>query len=374
MRLARLLAIARKEAIHIRRDPRSLGMAFAIPMILIFFYGYALTLDVDNLQTFVYDQDRTPASRALVRAFDASRYFTVLDHAESYADVEAALASGRAQVALVVPRGLARDLARDREVAIQAILDGSDANTATLALAYVEAVVARHSSAIRAERTGLERSAPAVEGRLRVWYNPELESRNYIVPGLIAVIMMVIAALLTSLTVAREWEQGSMEQLIATPVRVPELVLGKLLPYCAIGLVDVALATGAGTLVFGVPFRGSLILLMVLTLLFLVGTMSLGMLISIKAKSQVLASQLALTATFLPAFLLSGFIFDIQNLPPWLQAVTYAVPARYFVTILKGVFLKGIGLPTLGVEVALLALFALAMTGLAHRAFRKRLE
>ena len=212
-----------------------------------------------------------------------------------------------------------------------------------------------------------------MENRLRVWYNPELQSKNYIVPGLIAVIMMVIAALLTSLTIAREWERGTMEQLIATPIRVPELILGKLLPYFGIGVIDVMLAALAGTLVFRVPFRGSVVLFLGLSLIFLLGALSLGMLISIKAKSQLVASQVAMVVTFLPSFLLSGFMYDIGNMPGWLQAITHAFPARYFVTILKGIFLKGIGLRMLGTEAAFLTLFTLIVMAAANRKFQKTL-
>lgn len=374
MRIARLLAVARKEVIQIRRDPRSLGMAFVIPMILLFLFGYALTLDVDNLKTIVYDQDRTTVSRAFLARFEESRYFTVVAVARNYEDVSWALDSGKAQVGLVVPRNFARDLELGREVPVQALLDGSDSNTATIAISYLEAIGGRYSNQIVLEQAGLARRNPPVENRLRVWYNPELQSKNYIVPGLIAVIMMVIAALLTSLTIAREWERGTMEQLIATPIRVPELVLGKLLPYFGIGFIDVALSALAGTLVFRVPFRGNVALFLGLSLIFLLGALSLGMLISIKAKSQLVASQVAMVATFLPSFLLSGFMYDIGNMPGWLQAITYAFPARYFVTILKAIFLKGIGLRMLGVEVLFLALFALIVTAAANRKFRKNLE
>ncbi|HSB78745.1 MAG TPA: ABC transporter permease [Candidatus Methylomirabilis sp.] len=374
MRLARLLAVARKEVIQIRRDPRSLGMAFVIPMILLFLFGYALTLDVDNLKTVVYDQDRTTPSRDFLARFEESGYFSVVAVARSYGDVEWALDSGKAQVGLVIPRNFARDLERGREVPVQALLDGSDSNTATLAISYLEAIRNRHSNQLVLQQAGPARRYPPVENRLRVWYNPELLSKNYIVPGLIAVIMMVIAALLTSLTIAREWERGTMEQLIATPIRVPELVLGKLLPYFGIGVIDVVLAALAGTLVFRVPFRGSVVLFLGLSLIFLLGALSLGMLISIKAKSQLVASQVAMVVTFLPSFLLSGFMYDIGNMPGWLQAVTHAFPARYFVTILKGILLKGIGLRRLGMEAVFLALFALIVTAAANRTFRKTLE
>jgi ABC-2 type transport system permease protein len=259
-------------------------------------------------------------------------------------------------------------------VPVQAIVDGSDSNTATIALNYLEGIAARYSTRLVTERLGMRLQAMPLESRPRVWFNPELQSKNYIVPGLIAVIMMVIAALLTSLTVAREWERGTMEQLIATPIRVPELVLGKLLPYFGIGVFDVGLAALVGTRVFGVPFRGSLVLFFGLTLIFILGTLSLGILVSILAKSQIIASQVAMVVTFLPAFLLSGFVFDIGNMPGWLQAITHVVPARYFVTILKGIFLKGIGLRDLAFEALFLAIFGLLVTAAATRSFRKRLE
>ncbi len=235
MRLARLLAVAKKEVIQIRRDPRSLGMAFVIPMILLFLYGYALTLDVDNLKTIVYDQDKSAVSREFLQLFTASRYFAMVATAESYRDVERALDSGSAQVALVIPLDFGRDVELGRRVPVQAIVDGSDSNTATIALNYVEGIVARYSTRLLTERLGLGARALPLESRPRVWFNPELQSKNYIVPGLIAVIMMVIAALLTSLTIAREWERGTMEQLIATPIRVPELVLGNSCPISGSG-------------------------------------------------------------------------------------------------------------------------------------------
>jgi ABC-2 type transport system permease protein len=374
MRWRRLLAVTRKEAIQIRRDARSLAMAFAIPMLLIVMYGYALTLDVEDLRTIVFDQDGSAASRELLRSFTQSGYFTVVRAARAWSEVEGALDDGRAQVALVIPRNFARDLDLGRRVAVQALLDGSDANTATIATGYVEAVVARYSERLDVAGATVARPPAPVEARLRVWYNADLQSKNFIVPGLIAVIMMVIAAMLTSLTVAREWERGTMEQLVATPIRVGELVAGKLLPYFAIGMLDVALATVAATLLFGVPFRGSAVLLLGFSTVFLLGAVSLGLLISIKTRSQLLASQMAMLTTFLPSFLLSGFAYDIANMPRALQLVTYAIPARYFVTSLKAIFLKGVGLDVLWLEGLLLLAFAVGVTVLATRSFRKSLE
>lgn len=377
MKPNRVLAIARKELLHVIRDPRSLGMAIAIPMLLLLLFGYALTLDVDRVPLAVWDQSHSPASRDLVSRFDASRYFSIVAHVERYTDLERSIDAGRALAALIVPRDFAAHLASGREASVQAIVDGSDSNTATIVLGYLENVVLGFSEdvALRsARRSGIPHVRPPIDLRPRVWFNADLESKNYIVPGLIAVIMAVIAALLTSLTFAREWEQGTMEQLIATPVRPSELVLGKLLPYFAIGLLDVLLAVAMGEWLFRVPLRGSPALLLAMASIFLAGALSLGMLISIVAKRQLVASQLAMIVTFLPSFLLSGFMYAIENMPAPIQAMTHVIPARYFVALLKGIYLKGVGLEVLWVQTGLLSLFGIAMVAIATRAFRKKLE
>jgi ABC-2 type transport system permease protein len=373
VRRARLLAVARKEILQIRRDPRSLGLAFAIPMVLLLLFGSVLTLDVDNLVTIVYDQDRTEPSREFLARFTASRYFRIQALARTDADIARALDAGTAVIGLVIPRNFARDLERGGQVPVQVIVDGSNSNTATIALAYVQSIASQFSDDVVAARSGVSVPSPPVEGRLRVWYNAEMQSKNFIVPGLIAVIMAVIAAMLSSLTVAREWERGTMEQLIATPVQVPELIVGKLLPYVAIGLLDVAVATLVGTLVFGVPLRGSAALLLVFSVLFLLGAVSLGVLISVRSRSQLTASRMAMLVTLLPTFMLSGFQSPIENMPWVLQVLSYAVPARYFVAALKGIFLKGIGVSVLRTEGLFLAAFAVVVTVLAIRGCRKTL-
>lgn len=372
----RVRAIARKELLHVQRDPRSLAMAIAIPMLLLVLFGYALTLDVDRVPLIVWDRSGTPASRAFVAALAGSRYFSVQGGAAGYRDIERAIDTSRAMAGLVIPADFGRQEGVTAAAAVQVILDGSDANTATLALAYLEATANAYSQGIvveRLHRAGVARVAPALDLRPRAWFNADLESRNYIIPGLIAVIMMVIAALLTSLTIAREWERGTMEQLISTPVSGGDLIAGKLLPYIGIGMVDVLLAVLMGRFVFGVPLRGSVLLVFGVSAVFLVGALALGLLISIVTRSQLLASQLAMVLTFLPSFLLSGFMYSISNMPAPVQAITYLVPARYFVALLKGIYLKGIGLDILGVEALLLAGFSTAMVGVARRRFRKRL-
>lgn len=372
----RVWAVARKEFIHIIRDPRSLGIAIAIPMLLLILYGYALTLDVDRVPLVVWDQSASPASREFITRFSGSRYFALVGYMRNYREVERAIDASEALMALVIPRDFARHLESGRAVAVQMIVDGSDSNTATIAMGYADAVVQAYSQDVaihRLRQTGGAAPKSLLDLRARVWFNADLESKNYIIPGLIAVIMMVIAAMLTSLTVAREWERGTMEQLISTPVKGRELILGKLLPYFTIGMLDVVLAVLMGELLFHVPLRGSAALLFGMAAIFLAGSLALGMVISIVTKSQLLAGQLAMMLTYLPSILLSGFISAISNMPKPLQLISHLVPARYFITLLKGIYLKGIGLEILAAEAGLLSIFAVLMVALAHVKFKKKL-
>ena len=375
--LRRLAAVARKELIHVLRDRRDLGIAIVLPMIMLMIFGYALTLDLDRVPLAVLDQSRTPQSRELVARFEGSRYFSVVARAADSREVETALSRGQAMLALVIPVDFGRRVAAERTTQVQVLADGSDANTTTLALAYAESIVRSYSQGILVEKVRrLTGGSPALplELRVRAWFNTDMESKVFIVPGLIAVIMMLITALLTSLTIAREWETGTMEQLISTPVRGHELILGKLAPYFVIGMVDMLLSVLAGRFLFEVPLRGSLLLLFGVSAVFLVGALALGIFISTLAKTQLLASQAAFVATFLPAFLLSGFMFDIGNMPKPMQVVTYFIPARYFVTILRGLYLKGAGIPELWPECLLMVAFATLMLLLAFRTFKKRLD
>jgi ABC-2 type transport system permease protein len=351
-------------------------MAIAMPMFLLLLYGYALTLDVDNVPMIVWDQSQTTTSRDFISRFRGSRYFAIEDYGWNYQELEYAIDSGYALVALVVPREFADQVRSGRPAAVQLIVDGSDSNTATLAVNYAEAVTQSYSQALRLQELrrlkGTTITTP-VDFRPRVWFNPELESRYYIIPGQIAVIMMVIAALLTSLTVAREWERGTMEQLISTPVTGRELILGKLLPYFTIGMVDMVLAVLMGQFLFHVPLRGSVLLLFGAASVFLAGTMALGILISVIAKNQLLANQMAMVLTFVPSFLLSGFVFPISNMPTVIQWVTYLVPARYFITLLKAIYLKGAGISGLAGEGLLLVVYAIGTILLAVGIFKKKL-
>lgn len=364
----RLWALVKKEFIHILRDPRSLAMAFLMPLILLILFGYAITMDIKTLNLVVYDQDKSAASRHYLEGFPASSYFAVVGAVESHADVRALLDQGKAHLALVIPPHFARDMEQGRATKVQLLTDGSDANTATIALGYAEAITNRFSTARLGSKIEL-----AVDNRLRVWYNPELKSRWFIIPGLIAVIMTVITALLTSLTVSREWESGTMEQLIATPVQPIELFLGKMAPYFVIGVLDVLFSVAMGVWVFDVPLRGSFLFLLGVTAMFLVGGLSLGIMVSTIAKSQLVASQLAMVVTFLPAFLLSGFLYSIDNMPRFLQVVTHVVQARYFVEVLKNIFLKASPPSYVADDLIFLGLFAVVVFAVALRKFRKKL-
>jgi ABC-2 type transport system permease protein len=337
-------------------------MALALPLLMILLFGYALTLDVDRIPTVVYDSDLTPESRELIARFQGSRYFQILGAAASYQGIEERINRDECMMGIVIPRDYARDLHLGHAPQVQLLFDGSDSNTASIALSYANGIVQVFAKEIRERaQNRMGRSFPGspVEPQLRVWYNSQLKSKNYIVPGLIALILMIIGALLTSLTLAREWEMGTMEQVLSTPLRPAEIALGKMSAYFILGLLDMLLTILVGVGIFQVPQRGSYIFLVLTGCLFLFGALFWGILISAVSRTQLLAYQLAMLTSFLPAFLLSGFVFAIENMPPVpVQAITYLFPTRYFVTILKGIFLRGVGIEVLYAEVLLLAAYA----------------
>lgn len=377
MKLYRLLAVAKKEYLHIIRDWRSLFLTLVTPLFLLLLFAYALTLDVDHVPLIVWDQSKTYESRELISKFTGSRYFSLLEETDNYNRIEKAIDKGDALIAMVIPTDFARRLDASKETKVQLIVDGSDSNTATIALGYSDAIITAYSQKLfveAIERMGQQAPNLPIDLRTRIWFNPDIESRNNIIPGLIGVIMMVITSLMTALTIAREWERGSMEQLISTPVKVPELIFGKMLPYFCIGIIDVIMIVLIGEFLFDVPFRGNLLLLFSMAIVFLIGALSLGMLISIVTKTQLLASQLAMVVTFLPSFLLSGFLSAIHNMPQAIQFITYFVPARYFITFLRAIYLKGVGLSILYVEGIFLIFFAFLTAFLANKKFKKKLE
>lgn len=361
MSFRRVRAVIRKEVKHILRDPRSLIMALAEPMLMLMLFGYALTLDVDRIPTLIYDQDQSAQSRDLVQKFAASRFFQIEAFVHDYGAIERGINRNRVFMGIVIPPRYGQNIAGDQNTSVQILIDGSDSNTASIALGYVNSVIRTYSLSVRnrAENrhAGFGISVP-VDARMRVWYNSTLESKNYVIPGLIAVMLMLISALLTSLTIAREWEMGTMEQLLSTPLRPAELVLGKMGAYFLVGAVDTVIAVVVGLFLFNVPFRGSILLLACTSCIFLFGALCWGILLSAITKQQLLAYQLGIVTSFLPSFLLSGFLYAIENMPGWIQFLTHFVPARYFVTILKGVFLRGVGFGVLWVDVSFLIAFS----------------
>lgn len=377
MNMRRLAAVARKESIHVIRDWRSLTLALAIPMIMILLYGYALTLDLRNVPTVVWDQSHSPQSRKLISLYQGSPYFSIVGSTDNYGGLQFDLDSGKAMIALVIPGDFAEKVLAGKHVDIQVIADGSDANTSRLATGYatnIGKIYARNVASERMQRKGRDALKPPVELDQRSWYNPDLRSQNVLIPGIIALVMIVVAAMLTSVTVAREWETGTMEQLISTPLRGPELIVGKVIPYFVIGISDVALAVAMGKWIFDVPVVGNAGLLFATASLFLIGALFFGLTLSIVMKNQTLANQTAIMAGFLPTLILSGFVFAIQNMPVPLQILTYIVPARYFIAILRGVYLKGIGLEILWTDTLFLVIYAALMIMLANRKFRFKLE
>jgi ABC-2 type transport system permease protein len=377
MNSRRLKAVAKKEFIHVLRDWRSLFLALAIPMVLILLFGYALDLDLKNVPTVVWDQSRTPTSREFVSFFDGSPYFSIIDYHDNYRSIQRDLETGHAMIALVIPSDFTKNILTNRDTSVQVMADGSDANTSRLALGYVTALGMIYSQRIKTDRVrrmGGEEMAPPVELVPRAWYNPDLRSRNVIIPGVIAIVMIVIAAMLTSVTVAREWEMGTMEQLISTPIRGPELVFGKVAPYFAIGLADVTTAVILGQWLFKVPLRGSTGLVFLVATLFLTGALFFGLMLSVSLKKQVIANQAAILSGFLPTMLLSGFVFAIENMPLLIQCLTYAVPARYFIALLRGIYLKGIGLEILWLNALLLTIYAMIMVVLTNKRMKLKLE
>ncbi len=378
MNWRRIRAMARKEFIQIRRDPRSLLMIFVMPLIQLLIFGYAVNLDMKHVPLCVYDRDGSQTSQDLLKHFQSTDYFDIVHLADTYRDTVWQIDEGRCKMAVVIPPRFADDLYSSGHASVQLLLDGSDSNTASIGIGYAQNIVQSYSAQVAVDwqqrRGAVVKQPPPVTFQFRTWFNEDLESMANIVPGVVALVMAVVGAFLTSLTIAREWERGTMEQLISTPVGRLEIQIGKLFPYFVIGIVDTAICSGVAVGWFGVPFRGSWIVLFGCSMLFLVVVLSLGYFISVVAKTQLGASQMAMLATFLPTFLLSGFLFPIDQMPRVVQWITVVLPGRYYVAILRNVFLKGTETRLIGGHLLALASIALVLITLATRAFRKRLE
>lgn len=372
--LNRVLAILRKEFIQIRRDPRTLAVMFLIPIVQLLLLGYAATTDVDHIPTAVLDRDNTPQSRELIDAYRASAYFDIRFYVEREEELARLIDSGAARAAIIVPAGYAADLAREHRAQIGVIIDGSDPNVANTALSAATSVGQAKGAEIVREFLRIDPEAqPGIEVRPRVWYNPELSSANFMIPGLIGTIMQLLTVFLTAMAVVRERERGTLEQLIVTPLRPGELIVGKLVPYVIIAFVDTLEILALGVWWFGVPIHGSIPLLLALAGLGLMTSLGLGLLISTVSNTQQEAMLLSYFI-MLPSIFLSGFIFPREAMPQALQLLSYGVPLTYFLIIVRSIILKGVGLELLASEVAIMAVFGVSILGLAALRFHKRLE
>ncbi len=378
MKLRRLKAIAVKEVLQIWRDPRSLMIALLMPFMQMFLLGYGVSLDLKHIPVCTFDREASQNSQALLKHFAASRYFDIASNVRSYPQLVAAVDRADCKIGIIVPPDFSERLNDTGSTSVQAILDATDDNTANIAYGYALAVVSGYSSEVQlswSARQGqaLQQNQPMTV-QFRVWFNEDLVSRNFIIPGLVAVILALVGAQLTSLTISREWERGTMELLISTPVKPSEVMLGKLAPYLVLGWLDAAFCLFIAAVWFGVPFRGTLVTLFVTTTLFLAVVLGIGYLMSVLIRSQLGASQIALLVTMLPTNLLSGYVFPIDQMPAIVEKITYLVYARYYVTIVRAIFLKGAGIPALATPIIFLIIYAAAVMLLAARAFRKALD
>lgn len=380
----RILVILRKEFVQSLREPRMRVLLFIPPMLQLIVFGFAVNLDVDHARLGWMDMDRTPLSRDLRDRFEGSGRFDVVVLPRNEAEVQQVLDSGRVQAVVRVLPDFERDVKRGRPTEVQVLIDGTNSNTASLVSSYAAAIIADFSSGVaggqqsikvlaRNPGAAVNLAAPDLEARSRVWFNPDLYSRNYFVPGVVANIIMIVTMMLTALAIVREKEIGTMEQLMVTPVRPLELMLGKTLPFAAVGLLDVFLVTTLALLIFHVPLRGNVLLLLACSVLYLMTTLGAGLFLSTVSQTQ----QQAMMGNFffvVPAFMLSGFAFPIRNMPAAVQYLTYLDPVRYFIEIVRGIFLKGAGTPVLWPDMLCLAVYGTAVLGLSAWRFRKKLD
>jgi ABC-2 type transport system permease protein len=367
-------AIARKEFYHLVRDFRSMYLAFIIPLLLIFMFGYALSLDVDSVRTVVVDQNRTELSRDFIRKLNSSSYFDIIHHLNDSMSAITYLDQGSTTMAIVIPPGWTEDLKADRSASLQVLLDGSDPNYAGISRGYITAFIEsynRDSLISFLNRRGMEQIKAPIDGRIRVWFNEDLNSQNFIVPGIIAIIIMIVGAMLTSLVIAREYENGTMETIRSLPVGGGEFLLGKAIPYFLIALTDVLVAVFMGQVLFGVVMKSSFWLMVFASTIYISVALSLGLLISIVTKSQLVANQMAILITFLPSLLLSNFVFPVGNMPKIFQILTYIIPATYFIDILNGIYLRGLGLSHLWQSFLVLVGMLIVMSNIGFSILKK---
>lgn len=364
-----IVAIMRRELIDVLRDRGSLVLTFLYPISMLIMYGYGIRYDVDNVPLTVLDYDRSSESRQLTEHLFSSRYFRLVREATGPAQVDADLATDASRAALIIPRNFAAQLHSGEATTLQAIIDGADSNTATIAQGYLIAVVGQYAQS----QLGVDAPQQPIRVESRIWYNPELKSVNFIVPGIIAVIMMIVGAILTALSIVKEKQRGTLEQILVSPIRPLEMMIGKLIPYLIIGFVDLTIIVVAGYLIFAVPIKGSLLQLGIFAFLYLLASLGLGVFVSTIADTMEAAMMAAIFISLMPSILLSGFVFPLETMPVGIQMVSYLFPGRYFVTAIRGIYLKGVGLEVLWPEALLLLVFSAVIVGLSANRFQEKL-
>lgn len=372
-----ILHIIKKEFLQIRRDRKMLPIVFIAPIFQLIVLGYAANLDVNDISSVVCDLDRTHYSRNLIVDFTNSGYFTAVKLVDDIRDIDRHIDNNTAALAIVIPPGFSDDIKAGRQGQLQVIADGSDVNLTTVGLAYVNGIVASHSVKLILKRTGVGASLSEIGGsidpQIRLWYNPELESKNFMVPGILGLLLMVMTMLLTSLAIVKEKEVGTLEQLVVTPIKQHQLIIGKLLPFTIIGIIDIILVLFVATVWFDIPVRGSTTLLFVLCIIFLMTTLGLGLFISTVSRNQQQAMITAVFFVMQPMIFLSGFVFPIENMPRIIQLYSYCLPLRYFFVIVRGIFLKGAGIAELWDQALVLLLFGLAILSASAARFQKKI-
>lgn len=372
--MRRLIFLVRKELIELRRDPRLFGIAIAAPIIQLTLLGYAVTTDVRNVPLVVADGDRSAQSRALIGRLEASPYFDVVDTVTTVAEVDPYVQRGLAWMALAIPPGYGRQVRSGHSATVQVVADGTDGSSTTVALAYAVDFLSDYAEELLRDRLAGAAGVQPMDLQVRVWFNPELESRDFMIPGVLALLLMVVTGNLSSMAIVREREVGTYEQLVVTPLRRAELILGKLLPFALVGMLDVLLVVAVAVFWFEVPLRGSFALLVAMSAVYLLTTLGVGLFVSTVSSTQQQAMMTVVFFFMLPMLYLSGFIFPIENMPRAIQLATYLVPLRYYLVIVRGIFLKGVGLETFWPEALALAGWGLAILGLAVARSRKRLD
>jgi ABC-2 type transport system permease protein len=370
--MSRVVHLIRKEFLELRQEPRLFGIVIMAPLIQLTMLGYAATTDVRDVPVVVVDQDRSAASRDLIARFDVSDNFTIMDTVSASSEIDTYLDSGRAWMALVVPADYGERVRAGRPAAVQVVADGTDANSTNVALGYAGALITRYGRELAAQ-TGRASATPLVDADIRVWFNPGLESRDFMIPGILALVLLVVTTTLSSMAIVREKEVGTLEQLNVTPLARWELIAGKLVPYAVLGMVDVLLVVAVAVGWFEVPLRGSFALLLLMCLVYLLTALGLGLFVSTVSRTQQQAMMTTAFFFLVPMIFLSGFVFPIENMPEVIQPVTYLIPLRYFLVILRGIFLKGVGLEVLWPDAVALFGWGVGILVLATLRSTKRL-